>query len=346
VKICEFDQLKMSESAERIKAGRTPLPRLFAPSLYSDPSHSIYVGTRGNKLVVLDPTTSSAGSELSGAEMVHVLHKTPESLCFFDQPTLSLALREIEAENHHVARSVDYLAKQPGISKVAVLTRLLSLKWWIPPTKNATVSLFAEMFGVNDSSLVTLARTGTPTNMPKVQLRSTGNQATDAVFLWKGRQSEAYLALEALSGLWQAVCDSDPILYERGLARGTTARLTPVRYDGHKIRAEVSLPFKLREGKSILVFGPGIEEAGTLKFESLSLGSDSGRLMADLTRGASRGAHAHLFDDIGRSIGTGRHFYAISEPFAGSSAQRAGMSVTPKKPIVRDVPLDVALGSQ
>ncbi|MDA8355018.1 MAG: hypothetical protein M0Z95_01655, partial [Actinomycetota bacterium] len=142
-----------------------------------------------------------------------------------------------------------------------------------------------------------------------------------------------------------------PLLLERGLLDGSTARLVPKSTDGASVVAEVSTPFKLRQGSDFTIFGPTMQTGLPVRLGSLSFDPDSERLTAKLVWPVrQRGSTATrrkptAMDELHRQGAIGGTYYGINTPFGGMNWRGKRPPVADDTPTVRELPLDVALAA-
>ncbi len=375
----EFDAMKHEESAKRVLAGHSPVPRMSVPTLYARENSVVYLASGSSGAVRAigwnheardkddnkqhSPALQgvSATRNLTSTEIANLFTSTSLlDVCFVDRASLLATVKILSASKigteSRVGRVVKYLAAQPAMSRCSVLTTTLAQKYWTPTDFNASdFNSWAAMFKVDPDFtrferaklLAEKARAGKKEVIPAANFTTSSNIIANSLLRWSGAKVEAFTAVQNHNDLWEAVCGSDPLLYERGLLIGSTARIVPVSYEGGVIEAEVSTPFKLRPGSNITVFGGVFPKGLPVRLNALDFNADTGKLIAKIIRVAKKPKRGEpdgfffLSDDHSR----GKEFFAINEPFTGGGGFTPRSKSSDGKMRSRDIPLDVSLAA-
>lgn len=375
----EFDALMHEKSAQRVMAGKGPLPRMSVPTLYSRESSTVYLASGSSGAVRAIGWTHeardkdnnkqhspalqgiSAARNLTATEIANFFTSTSLlDVCFVDRASLLAAVKllsasKVGAENR-VGRVVKYLAAQPAMSRCSVLTTALAQKYWTPTDFNASdFNAWAAMLRVDPDQtrferaklLAERARAGKKEVIPAANFTTSSNTIANSLLRWNSAKVEAFTAVQSHNDLWEAVCGSDPLLYERGLLVGSTARIVPICYEGGVLEAEASTPFKLRPGSNIMVFGGVFPKGLPVRLNALDFNADTGKLIAKIVRVTkkSRKGEPDGFFFLSDETSRGKEFYAISEPFTGGGGFSPRAKATDGKMRSRDIPLDVSLAA-
>ena len=368
----EFDATKREQSVKRVASGKSPTPRMTAPTLYSLEENTVFLASGrsgavraigwGNKVESakgfenLQPDRNLTSVEIAGFFTETALI----DVCFVDRTSLSATVKLLSTSTtgfrHGVGRVVKYLAGQPAMSRCAVLTDALAQKFWAPTgLDTGDLNGWASMFDVTSSAnrfaraqlLASKVRAGSLPVLPTANLRTSSNQIADSLLRWSGAKVAAFTAVQGHNDLWEAVCGCDPLLYERGLLVGSTARIVPVRLADGILEAEVSMPFKLRPGKNITVFGGALPKGLPVRLRELDFDNETGKLLAKIAPASRRKKgepDGFFFLSVEESVG--QEFYAINEPFSGGGYSGGKRSATGDEPRrTRDLPLDVSLAA-
>jgi hypothetical protein len=364
----EYDAKMKEASGARVADGKTPTPRLSSPSLYGTDDNLVQLRLNENGQVVLGHLGADVrgnlspmiGKALKATNLSDLLHTSglPE-IMFDDQRTLAVALKSLSAstvrQHSRDARIVKYLANQPGMARCCVLTDLLSQRFWATPTMNADViGDWSAVFGLGTlseserfSTLVDRVSAGKSDVLTAPNFRISAKFIADSLLRNNSSKAETFTALQNHNDVWEAVCGSDPLLYERGLLVGSTARIVPIDRDGVFVLCEVSTPFKLRPGNSIMVFGGVFPKGLPLKLVSLDFDAATGKLIAKITGSQTKSNKGEpkgfffLSDETQR----GHEFFAINEPFLGGGKNFAKKATAAAKGGKREIPLDVSLAA-
>ena len=368
----EFDAVKREQSAERVASGKSPTPRMTAQTLYSIEENTVYLasGKSGAVRAIgwgngVRPHSSlserSADRNLTSTEIASFFADTAlVDICFVDRASLSATVKILSASKNsfesRVGRVVKYLAAQPALGRCAVLTDALSQKFWAPTgVATSDLNAWASMFAVPTSAtryaraqfLASLARAGSLPVLPGANFRTSSNAIANSLLRWSGAKVEAFTAVQNHNDLWEAVCGSDPLLYERGLLVGSTARIVPVRTVDGVLEAEVSMPFKLRPGNNITVFGGELPKGLPVRLRALDFDNETGKLLAKIAPASRRKKgepDGFFFLSVSESVG--KEFFAINEPFSGGGFFGGKRSATgDEQRRTRDLPLDVSLAA-
>ncbi len=375
----EFDALMHEESAQRVLSGKGPVPRMSVPTLYAKENSTLFLASGSSGAVraigwaheVRDKDGNRQHSPaLAGISTTRNLTTTEIAnfftgtslldVCFVDRASLIATVKLLSASKigteSRVGRVVKYLAAQPAMSRCSVLTTALAQKYWTPTDFNASdFNAWAAMFKVDadltrferSKILAERARAGKKEVIPAANFVTSSNTIANSLLRWSGAKVEAFTAVQNHNDMWEAVCGSDPLLYERGLLIGSTARIVPISYDGGVIDAEVSTPFKLRPGSNIMVFGGVFPKGLPVRLNALDFDADSGKLIAKIVRVAKKPKRGEpdgfffLSDDTSR----GKEFHAINEPFMGGGGFSPRAKASDGKMRSRDIPLDVSLAA-
>ena len=369
----EFDAMMREQSAKRVAVGKSPMPRMTAPTLFSLEENTVYLASGKSGAVRAigwgSGVKSAQGLEGIGADRnltsteiasFFITNAAFIDVCFVDHASLSATVKILSASRtgieSRVGRVVKYLAGQSALSRCSVLTDALGQKFWAPTGFGSSdLNAWASMFDMPDSStrvararsLASLARAGSLPVLPTANFRTSSNTIAHSLLRWSGAKVEAFTAVQNHNDLWEAVCGSDPLLYERGLLVGSTARIVPVRTVGGVLEAEVSMPFKLRPGNNITVFGGMVPKGLPVRLTALDFDNESGKLLAKITRVVRRKKgepDGYFFLSVPESVG--KEFFAINEPFSGGGFAGGKRSTTgDEQRRTRDLPLDVSLAA-
>jgi hypothetical protein len=368
----EFDAMKREQSAERVASGKSPTPRMTSATLFSLEESTVFLasGKSGAVRAIGWGNGVREHSSLSGISADRNLSSTEiaafftESslidVCFVDRASMSATVKLLSASKtgfeSRVGRVVKYLAGQPVLARCSVLTDMLAQKFWAPTGIDASnLDAWAStILGARSASryaraqfLASLVRVGSLPVLPSANFRTSSNAIANSLLRWSGAKVEAFTAVQNHNDLWEAVCGSDPLLYERGLLVGSTARIVPVRTVDGVLEAEASMPFKLRPGNNITVFGGALPKGLPVRLTALDFDNETGKLLARIAPASRRKKgepDGFFFLSVEESVG--KEFYAINEPFSGggfSGGRRSATGDEPKR--TRELPLDVSLAA-
>jgi hypothetical protein len=368
----EFDAKKREQSAERVATGKSPTPRMAAHALFSTEENTVFLASGKSGAVRAigwgNGVKASRGFEgigadrnLTSTEIVSFFTETAlVDVCFVDRASLSATLKLLSASKigfeSRVGRVVKYLAAQPALARCSVLTDLLAQKYWAPTGLDTSdINAWASMFVVAPSEsryaraqfLASMVRAGSLPVLPTANFRTSSNTIANSLLRWSGAKVEAFTAVQNHNDLWSAVCGSDPLLYERGLLVGSTARIVPLRTVDGVLEAEVSMPFKLRPGNNITVFGGAMPKGLPVRLRELDFDNETGRLLAKIIPASRRRRgepDGYFFLSVSESVG--KEFFAINEPFSGGGFSGGRRSTTgDEQRRTRELPLDVSLAA-
>jgi hypothetical protein len=370
----EFDAAMHEQSTKRVRSGKTPTPRLNAPTCYSNAESSVFIASGRSGAVRAigwgsgtkdSPALANIDTKrnLTSAEIAAFFTATSLLDVFFvDRASLIATVKLLTASKigveNRVGRVVKYLSTQPAMSRCSVLTVTLAQKYWTPADfETDNLEAWAALLGKDATTsryecarmLSDVVRTGELAVIPTANFRTSANIIANALLRWSGAKVEAFTALQNHSDLWEAVCGSDPLLYKRGLLVGSTARIVPMRLvDGGVVEAEVSMPFKLRPGNNITVFGSTMTKGLPVRLSALDFDNESGKLIAKIVSLQKRKkGEQNGFFYLSVEENFGKEFFAINEPFAGGGFN--ALSPKSKKAEgerrARDLPLDVSLAA-
>jgi hypothetical protein len=369
----DFDAKKREQSAQRVASGKSPLPRMTAPTLFSMEDNTVYLAS-GKSGAVRAIGWESGVREFRGSEGISADRNLTSAaiagfftetalvdVCFVDRASLSATLKILSASKtgfeSRVGRVVKYLVAQPAMSRCSVLTDALAQKFWTPTGLDSSdLNAWASMIGggTNDATryarsyrLASLARAGSLAVLPTANFRTSSNTIANSLLRWSGAKVEAFTAVQNHNDVWDAVCGSDPLLYERGLLVGSTVRVVPVRFSDGVLEAEVSMPFKLRPGNNITVFGGVMPKGLPVRLRALDFDNETGKLLAKIIPAARRKkGEPDGFFFLSVEESHGKEFFAINEPFSGGGFSGGRRSATGDEPRrTRELPLDVALAA-
>ena len=369
----EYDANHRQLSAQRITGGQTPLARLSSASIFATEDALVRI-TRNVKGEIRLANLGAVAAQvecvqkigttkaLRGTDLNALFMDTGQlEIVFDDTPTLDAALRLLTGQFSKVARVVKYLAQTPAMNKCCVLSTLLAAKFWASPKMNAQrLGDWAYAFAIGDETskyqfdfLFARVQSGKPSAIDNVYLRSSSKAIADGLFRNGSSKPETFSALQNHCDTWDAICGSDNLLRERELLTGSTVRLIPVSSDGMSVYCEVSMPFKLRPGKKIMIFG-GIFPTGlALKLAKLDFDRASGKLIAKIDRpmkmnGEPRNHKKQELDGfrfLTDPAQMNNECFAINAPFLSSAFIKAKPGVALNTRVKRDVPLHVALAA-
>jgi hypothetical protein len=368
----EFDAMKREQSAERVASGKSPTPRMTAATLFSLEESTVFLASGKSGAVRAIGWGSGAQSlpcignirfdrNLTSTEISGFFTETALiDVCFVDRASLSATVKILSASKtgfeSRVGRVVKYLAAQPVLGRCVVLTDLLAQKYWAPTGLDASdLNAWASMFVIAPSAsryaraqfLSSMARTGSLPVLPSANFRTSSNGIANSLLRWSGAKVEAFTAVQNHNDLWEAVCGSDPLLYERGLLVGSTARIVPLRTVDGVLEAEVSMPFKLRPGNNITVFGGAMPKGLPVRLSALDFDNETGKLLAKIIPASRRKkGEPDGFFFLSVSESHGKEFFAINEPFSGGGFAGGRRSTTgDEQRRTRELPLDVSLAA-
>jgi hypothetical protein len=364
----EFDAMKREQSAERVASGKSPTPRMTAQTLFSLEENTLFLASGKSGAVraigwgsKVAPKVISADRNLTSTEIASFFTETALiDVCFVDRASLSATVKILSASKtgfeSRVGRVVKYLAAQPVLGRCVVLTDLLAQKYWAPTGLDASdLNAWASMFVIAPSAsryaraqfLSSMARTGSLPVLPSANFRTSSNGIANSLLRWSGAKVEAFTAVQNHNDLWEAVCGSDPLLYERGLLVGSTARIVPLRTVDGVLEAEVSMPFKLRPGNNITVFGGAMPKGLPVRLSALDFDNETGKLLAKIIPASRRKkGEPDGFFFLSVSESHGKEFFAINEPFSGGGFAGGRRSTTgDEQRRTRELPLDVSLAA-
>lgn len=370
-----YDSHHRSLSAQLVEEGDAPALRMRAPALTFQPSSGIVIAagrrggvriiSKGSDLIEGPATALSTGVNLSADDLATAFTSTALiDVLFVDRRSLAVASkllgRSDKPAHARLGRTIAYLGRQPCIHQCSVLTSALSRKYWVPTNGDsddltswaqwmrllAGPSAFSEV-----PRLVALASDGEIRWLGSPGFRSRSTTITSALLRGRRGRIEAYTALSTHGDMWKSVESADPLLLERGLLDGSTARLVPTSVVGASVIAEVSTPFKLRPGNDFTLFGPTTTKGLPIRLDSLSFDPVSERLTAKLTAPAPTGRRSTGarrtktgLDEVSRSGAMGATYYGTATPYSGSNWQKPAPQ-SDDSPAVRELPLDVALAA-
>jgi hypothetical protein len=369
----EYDANHRQLSAQRITGGQTPLARLSSASIFATEDALVRItrnvkgelrlanlGAEAAKVPIIQ--TIGTTKALRGTDLNALFMDTGQlEIVFDDTATLDAALRLLHGQFSRVERIVKYLAHTPAMNKCCVLTTLLAAKFWATPKMNAQrLGDWAYAFGIGDETseyqfdfLFARAQSGKPSAIDNVYLRSSSKAIADGLFRNGSSKPETFSSLQNHCDTWDAICGSDNLLRERELLTGATVRLTPIKSDGLSVYCEVSMPFKLRPGKKIMIFG-GIFPSGLpLKLAKLDFDRASGKLIAKIDRptkmnGEPRNHKKQELDGfrfLTDPAQMNSECFAINAPFLSSAFIKAKPGTAREVKAKRDVPLHVSLAA-
>ncbi len=368
----EFDAMMHEASAKRVASGKSPTLRMTAPTLFSLEESTVFLASGRSGAVRAigwgSMVKSAKGFEdvrsdrnLTGPEIAGFFTETGTvDVCFVDHASLSATVKLLSTSTtgfrYNVGRVVKYLAAQPALARCSVLTNTLALKYWAPTgLESNDLNAWASMFAVAPSTnrharaaiLASKVRTGSLPVLPTANFRTSSNNIAYSLLRGSGSKVEAFTAVQNHKDLWDAVCGCDPLLYERGLLVGSTARIVPVRTVGGVLEAEVSTPFKLRPGNNVTVFGGALPKGLPVRLRELDFDNETGKLFAKIAPASRRKKgepDGFFFLSVPESVG--QEFFAINEPFSGGGFAGGRRSSTGNEPRrTRDLPLDVSLAA-
>ncbi|MFC8797251.1 hypothetical protein ACFT2C_05935 [Promicromonospora sp. NPDC057138] len=252
-------------------------------------------------------------------------------------------------------------------TRVVVLTRALSRSFWLPAGLDGGVlASWQRAFGVPPSEggpgllgyLAKRARDGsTSTTWAGHAFRSESAALTAARFRGLRAAVTVYGRAAAADAATRAILTADPLLLERGTLDGTVSRLRMLNLYEDSFTASVSLPFRLRPGKQVLLVDPragdGDEWVETTLL-SVHVETVAGRdLVTVRVAGATRkGRLSRLIETVAQR--PARELYVMDAPYLPfrtdtlatrwtqrAEARRAGDAALGLA--AREVPLDVLI---
>jgi len=385
MKTPQYDAICYTESAERVAKGWVPKLRTEAPGLTIDSKVTVYLAAGrdgGSKAAAIriigrghevfgksEPGGVSVNVDLTAADLMKLFTVTSlVDVCFADRRSVAVAAkilgRSKDRNQTRVGKIVSYLSKVPAMNHCAVLTSALAKKYWTPggASHSDDLEMWTRVFNVDTDQprfgqakdLCAIAEAGNIPVFPSVNFRSSAASITSALLRGNRSRVDAFNQLQSHNDQCDAIEGSDPILYERGLLSGSTAKINPIRTEGARVIAEVSTPFKLRPGHAITLFGPEMKEG----LPAMLLGLDFDPVMETLTatfgpvgststKPNSRRKQSGF--DVLTSLGSrDKSFYGINEPFLGSGRtygprRRGQNGLTAGSN--REIPLDVSLAA-
>jgi hypothetical protein len=159
----------------------------------------------------------------------------------------------------------------------------------------------------------------------------------------------AYDASNSVSEAWGAYERIDTILRYRYLVTGEVARVTPIRRNGSEVVAALSTPFKVREGE-VMVVSESDPSQLTRPAALVALGYDVTHGLIGAFASPGKRSRSDAIPTLIAAHAARESVLITGSPYLGSGSFTPSVfrwatknGAEQAEPIVRDVPLDVAL---
>lgn len=253
-------------------------------------------------------------------------------------------------------------------TRLVVLTRALSRCYWLPAGLDPdALTSWRQAFGIGGSEpaagaitrLAERAREGaTNRAWERHAFKSESAALNAARFRGLRAAVTVYSRAAAADAATRAILTTDPLLLERGMIDGSVSRLRMLNVHEATFTASVSLPFRLRPGKQVLLVDPQAGDANTASAETTLQAVrvetiDGHDLVTVRIAGASRKSHlSRLIENVARR--PSRELYVAEAPYLPFHADTLATRWTQKPGArqaadaalgmtKRDVPLDVLI---
>ncbi|WP_460702932.1 hypothetical protein [Myceligenerans halotolerans] len=252
-------------------------------------------------------------------------------------------------------------------TRVVVLTRALARQYWLPSGLHSdTLASWSTAFGIAPDEqtadvldhLMQRVRDGSTNNKwARHAFKSESAALSAARFRGLRSAVTVYGRASAADTATRAILTADPLLLERGVLDGSVSRLRVLNLYDESFTASVSLPFRLRPGKLVLLADPTVPDASDWAETTLqavrveTIGTQD--LVTVRIAGATRKSKlSRLIEHVARR--PGREMYMTEAPYlpfrTDTQAKRWTQRPATRRAndtaagtTVREVPLDVLI---